>query len=90
MAKEGLVQNKDQMDKYCEEKVTRCACISTCSSRVQGFIGWFETSAKENAGISDATESLVRNILKSQGVRALPICQHATCSRRDAGCQRPG
>ena len=55
-AKEGLVQNSEQMDKYCADK---------------GFIGWYETSAKENVGINQASEALVRAILHAQGVSTL-------------------
>ena len=55
-AKEGLVQNSEQMDKYCADK---------------GFIGWYETSAKENVGINQASEALVRAILHAQGVGSL-------------------
>ncbi|XP_071957862.1 ras-related protein Rab-32-like isoform X2 [Antedon mediterranea] len=47
-AKEGLVQNNSQMDEYCKEK---------------GFIGWFETSAKENINIDEAARFLVTSIL---------------------------
>eukprot|EP00055_Hartaetosiga_balthica_P002607 m.4581 g.4581 ORF g.4581 m.4581 type:complete len:216 (-) comp2257_c0_seq1:259-906(-) len=38
----------DEMDKYCEEK---------------GFVGWFETSAKENINIENASNFLVEKIL---------------------------
>ncbi|XP_070534941.1 ras-related protein Rab-32-like [Ptychodera flava] len=47
-AKEGLVNNATQMDEYCKEK---------------GFIGWFETSAKENINIDEAARFLVTAIL---------------------------
>ncbi|XP_033099421.1 ras-related protein Rab-32-like isoform X2 [Anneissia japonica] len=47
-AKEGLVQNNSQMDEYCKDK---------------GFIGWFETSAKENINIDEAARFLVTSIL---------------------------
>ncbi|XP_002733795.1 ras-related protein Rab-32-like [Saccoglossus kowalevskii] len=47
-AKEGLVNNASQMDDYCKEK---------------GFIGWFETSAKENINIDEAARFLVTAIL---------------------------
>jgi Ras-related protein Rab-32 len=52
--KEGLVQNKDQMDRYAEDK---------------GFAAWYETSAKDNLGIEDAAHCLIRAVLKSQTVR---------------------
>ena len=35
---------------------------------VQGFVGWKETSAKDNSGIAEASELLVRSILELQGV----------------------
>merc|ERR1712217_421866 len=46
--KEGICQDRRQMDKFCEEN---------------GFIGWFETSAKDDVGIEDAAKSLVAKIL---------------------------
>lgn len=42
LAKEGLVKNSAQMEQYCEEK---------------GFVGWFETSAKENLNINQVRAS---------------------------------
>ncbi|XP_025092883.1 ras-related protein Rab-32-like isoform X3 [Pomacea canaliculata] len=47
--KEGLVNNTAQMDEFCKEK---------------GFIGWYETSAKENINIDDAARFLVTKILE--------------------------
>ncbi|XP_035659702.1 ras-related protein Rab-32-like isoform X1 [Branchiostoma floridae] len=47
-AKEGMVNNTSQMDEYCKEK---------------SFIGWFETSAKENINIDEAARYLVTRIL---------------------------
>ncbi|XP_071804895.1 ras-related protein Rab-32-like [Asterias amurensis] len=47
-AKEGLVNNSAQMDEYCKDK---------------GFIGWFETSAKENINIDESARFLVTAIL---------------------------
>ena len=38
------------MDEFCEEK---------------GFVGWFETSAKENTNIDDASRLLVSKILEN-------------------------
>ncbi|XP_061169027.1 ras-related protein Rab-32-like isoform X3 [Saccostrea cucullata] len=49
-AKEGLVNNSNQMDDFCKEK---------------GFIGWFETSAKENINIDDSARFLVQRILEN-------------------------
>eukprot|EP00052_Salpingoeca_macrocollata_P034533 m.11814 g.11814 ORF g.11814 m.11814 type:complete len:224 (+) comp6590_c0_seq1:205-876(+) len=57
MAKEGLVRNSQQMDKYCEEK---------------GFIGWFETSAKDNLNINDACQFLVHKIIENDQGRPEP------------------
>ena len=47
--KEGICQDRRQMDKFCEEN---------------GFIGWFETSAKDDMGIEDAAKHLVAKILE--------------------------
>lgn len=44
------MKNKQQMDQFCEEK---------------GFIGWFETSAKENLNIDKACRFLVQHILEN-------------------------
>lgn len=45
--KEGLVNNKNKMDEYCREK---------------GFSTWYETSAKENINIEEASRSLVNKV----------------------------
>lgn len=50
MAKEGLVKNNSQMDKFCEDK---------------GFCGWFETSAKEDINIDKACRFLVGKIMEN-------------------------
>ena len=50
LAKEGICQDKRQMDKFCEDN---------------GFIGWFETSAKDDIGIEDAAKCLVAKILEN-------------------------
>lgn len=50
LAKEGLVKNSKEMDDYCGEK---------------GFVGWFETSAKENLNINQAAEFLVQKIIEN-------------------------
>merc|ERR1712000_115549 len=47
--KEGICQDKSQMDKFCQEN---------------GFIGWYETSAKDDIGIEDAARKLVEEILQ--------------------------
>lgn len=48
--KEGIVSNPSKMEEYCKEK---------------GFVGWFETSAKENINIDDAARLLVSQILQN-------------------------
>ncbi|XP_032233336.2 ras-related protein Rab-38-like [Nematostella vectensis] len=50
-AKEGLVNNSAQMDEYCADK---------------GFIGWFETSAKEDVNVNEAAKFLVSKILQNE------------------------
>ena len=54
--KEGICQDRRQMDKFCEDN---------------GFIAWFETSAKDDIGIEDAAKTLVGKILQdpSQGIK---------------------
>lgn len=44
------MKNSGQMDQYCDEK---------------GFVGWFETSAKENLNINQAAEFLVQRIIEN-------------------------
>lgn len=56
--KEGLVNNASQMDKFCEEK---------------GFIGWYETSAKENINIDEASKFLVQKILENDRANNLTV-----------------
>jgi len=50
LQKEGFHKTPQQMDKYCEEN---------------GFIGWFETSAKDNVHIDKAAKFLVSKILEN-------------------------
>eukprot|EP01098_Paradermamoeba_levis_P013116 TRINITY_DN589_c0_g1_i3.p2 TRINITY_DN589_c0_g1~~TRINITY_DN589_c0_g1_i3.p2 ORF type:complete len:148 (-),score=45.66 TRINITY_DN589_c0_g1_i3:272-715(-) len=57
LAKEGVVQNPAQMDKYCQEN---------------NFIGWFETSAKDNINIDKAAKFLVSKILENDTQRKGP------------------
>lgn len=45
--KEGVVNNPARMDDYCRER---------------GFSGWFETSAKENINIDEASRFLVNKV----------------------------
>eukprot|EP00118_Oscarella_pearsei_P000305 m.4656 g.4656 ORF g.4656 m.4656 type:complete len:210 (+) comp11081_c0_seq1:144-773(+) len=76
-AKEGLVNNKQQMDDYCREK---------------GFVDWYETSAKENVNIDDAAKSLVTKILENdesnewdQDSDVIPLDSKPT-SQKQGGC----
>ncbi|XP_056103721.1 ras-related protein Rab-38b isoform X1 [Rhinichthys klamathensis goyatoka] len=46
-----LTNNGLKMDQYCKEN---------------GFVGWFETSAKENLNINDAANFLVKHIIASE------------------------
>jgi len=50
LAKEALQKTPSQMEKYCEDN---------------GFIGWFETSAKDNLNIEKAAKFLVSRILEN-------------------------
>lgn len=49
--KEGLVNNLNHMNAFCEE---------------HGFAGWYLTSAKDNINIDEATKFLVTKILSNQ------------------------
>ncbi|KAL2714615.1 ras and EF-hand domain-containing protein isoform X1 [Vespula squamosa] len=51
--KEGLVNTPNKMDEYCKEK---------------NFVGWFETSAKENINIEEAARFLVNKILQNDQI----------------------
>jgi len=48
LAKEGFVKTANEMDKFCQE---------------HNFIGWFETSAKDNINIDTAAKFLIQKIL---------------------------
>ncbi|XP_029449899.1 ras-related protein Rab-32 [Rhinatrema bivittatum] len=48
--KEMSSQNFSHLDQFCKES---------------GFVGWFETSAKDNINIDDAARSLIENILSN-------------------------
>eukprot|EP01095_Lingulamoeba_sp_RSL-Kostka_P006754 TRINITY_DN2136_c0_g3_i1.p1 TRINITY_DN2136_c0_g3~~TRINITY_DN2136_c0_g3_i1.p1 ORF type:complete len:235 (+),score=88.36 TRINITY_DN2136_c0_g3_i1:50-706(+) len=50
LAKEGICEDKSKMDAYCQEN---------------GFVGWFETSAKDDSGIEPAARFLVQKILEN-------------------------
>jgi len=47
LAKEGLVNNAQQMDKFCREK---------------GFVKWFETSAKGKNNLEEAFKYLTDEV----------------------------
>ncbi|KAM8975442.1 ras-related protein Rab-38 [Pelodytes ibericus] len=49
--KDGLQNNCTKMDQFCKE---------------HGFVGWFETSAKENINIEEACRCLVKHIITSE------------------------
>jgi len=56
LAKDGWMKSSSQMDQYCKE---------------HNFVGWFETSAKDNTGIDKAAKFLITKILENQ-VTELP------------------
>ncbi|XP_065165491.1 ras-related protein Rab-32 isoform X1 [Atheta coriaria] len=53
--KEGIVNNPNKMNEFCKEK---------------GFSAWFETSAKENVNVEEATRSLINEILTNDVINA--------------------
>jgi small GTP-binding protein len=55
LAKEAFCKTPQEMDAYCQE---------------HGFIGWYETSAKDNKGIDVAAKALVGYILEHDDRRA--------------------
>jgi small GTP-binding protein len=50
LAKEEFAKNREQMDQFCREN---------------NFVGWFETSAKDNVNIDKASAMLVQSILEN-------------------------
>jgi len=54
LGKEGFLKTEQEMNEYCQQ---------------HGFIGWYETSAKENKGIDDAAKALVKYILEHEDRR---------------------
>jgi Ras-related protein Rab-32 len=51
--KEGLANNQTHMDEFCRDK---------------GFIGWYETSAKENINVEQASKFLVSKIIEKENI----------------------
>jgi len=51
MAKQGLERSEEQMEQFCKD---------------QGFVGWFETSAKDNINIDKSSKFLVSKILENE------------------------
>ncbi|CAL7937742.1 unnamed protein product [Xylocopa violacea] len=72
--KEGLVNTPTKMDEYCKEK---------------NFVGWFETSAKENINIEEAARFLVNKILQNDQLMKGNGAQDATDGERFALNQSP-
>eukprot|EP00163_Fabomonas_tropica_P016076 TRINITY_DN289_c0_g1_i3.p1 TRINITY_DN289_c0_g1~~TRINITY_DN289_c0_g1_i3.p1 ORF type:complete len:183 (+),score=38.39 TRINITY_DN289_c0_g1_i3:309-857(+) len=78
LAKEGTGRTPAQMDQFCEE---------------HGFVGWFETSAKENINIEKSANFLVGKIMEKNVVRAepdpnvvRPTTEHQTQKKGLCGC----
>eukprot|EP00002_Diphylleia_rotans_P025797 TRINITY_DN511_c0_g1_i1.p1 TRINITY_DN511_c0_g1~~TRINITY_DN511_c0_g1_i1.p1 ORF type:complete len:209 (-),score=56.11 TRINITY_DN511_c0_g1_i1:663-1289(-) len=75
LARDGMMKPTAQMDKFCEDN---------------GFIGWFETSAKENTNIEKATKFLVSKILENDVRRAEPepglVNPNAAAAPQKSGC----
>ncbi|XP_039198883.1 ras-related protein Rab-38 [Crotalus tigris] len=57
-AQELLVNNGFKMDQFCKDN---------------GFVGWFETSAKDNINIDEAARCLVKHIISSDSEPAQPM-----------------
>uniref|UniRef100_A0A8C5QGR8 Ras-related protein Rab n=1 Tax=Leptobrachium leishanense TaxID=445787 RepID=A0A8C5QGR8_9ANUR len=56
--KDGLKNNYLRLDQFCKEN---------------GFVGWFETSAKENINIDEASRCLVKHIIASESDLMQPV-----------------
>ncbi|KAM4698895.1 ras-related protein Rab-38 [Discoglossus pictus] len=56
--KDGLKNNCIKMDQFCKE---------------HGFVGWFETSAKENINIDEASRCLVKHIIACESDLMQPL-----------------
>ncbi|KYQ92042.1 hypothetical protein DLAC_11669 [Tieghemostelium lacteum] len=63
LGKDAFIKTANDMDKYVKDN---------------GFIGWFETSAKENMNIEKAARFLVEHILKNDIRRNAPVSDTVT------------
>ncbi|XP_015229399.1 PREDICTED: ras-related protein Rab-38-like [Cyprinodon variegatus] len=61
--------------------------------RENGFVGWFETSAKENTNIEEAVRCLVEHILNNEEYlvterepNSIPLSEYASSTSRDLNC----
>ncbi|XP_023692945.1 ras-related protein Rab-38-like isoform X2 [Paramormyrops kingsleyae] len=79
-SREGLSSQLPKLDAFCKE---------------HGFVGWFETSAKENTNINAAVRCLVQNILANEqsteagldlDVQVLPALNDVTKERSSPPC----
>lgn len=57
------MNNAAQIDEFCKER---------------GFIGWFETSAKENINIDEAARFLVTQVRTYNSIRSVRTSVHFT------------
>jgi len=57
LVKADFIQEQNEMKKFCEEN---------------GFIGWFETSAKDDIGIDDAANCLINTIMNYYDITPKP------------------
>lgn len=58
-----------------DHKVDKASLDAFCAEH--GFIGWFETSAKENVNIEESVTSLINNILGHKGACARTLASRA-------------
>jgi len=72
LGKESFDKTDQEMDEYAQQ---------------HGFIGWFETSAKENKGIDEAARALVQYILEHEDKR--PVQADPSIIRADDPAPEP-
>lgn len=72
MEKEGPANQPTVLDKFCTD---------------YGFVGWFETSAKENIGIQEAMQHLVKNVF-SNFLRLISIINELSKNFRFSPCNK--